>query len=228
MTTKSPRNTAYDVYKEPDDQLRHMSQRGLSFSNRVIPGSTAGGVVLGINPHDVKHMEVVIDPHMRGIDEKPQILNLGRVSKEEMDAARKIALQTVTGDDDIDLRRNQASSTLAMILKAQDMVQNNQAVAEPASSPTDRPTPAVEQVGVVFDIPGFGTIPVRYDSVAIDAGTMVVAVRESLAGSTFFPSPSLQSAISVVVGEKTYVAHTTPVKYNMQGLTCALLMLESE
>lgn len=68
----------------------------------IIPGSTPGGAVRGLNLHNVRSMEVTIDPHISG---QSSVVRLGDINPERMAAANMAVAQAMPLPDSIQTQR---------------------------------------------------------------------------------------------------------------------------
>lgn len=220
---------AYGKYKQAEGDQQRLRGGQWDYTNLVIPGRTAGGTVFGVDPHAAENMKIVIDPNLAGTDTENNQLDLCNFTKEEQQHARGLAATLVTGESDIELQRNIAAKSLELLSLAQAGLQKQakqNSSAATNSAATARPVSP--KTVVVYSVPLAGDIPASYDSVTLEDGTLVVGVNKEDASSTYFPSPAIKDLIKVRIGDIAYTAHTTPLKYTLNGLTCAVLLVDSQ
>ena len=218
-----PRSTAYEIYKEPDQQLKHVSN-ALKFSNRVVPGHTTGGVVAGFNPRDPRHMKIVINPHTDSVHE----LDLSSLSPEAIRLARTLSQQTEQGIDDIDLQRNIAAGTLDLLVEAQKIVEDTKTEKLASKTATSSPHTTSTKKLVEFVLPVVGKLAVYYDVAEVSSGKLILGVAEADKETTFLPPDSITSPIPIKLGDKTYVGYTTAIQYTAADVSYVVLMVEEQ
>lgn len=78
----------------------------------IVGPSTKGGVPINYNPHDISNMSVTIDPDGDG----KTVLNIGRCSSEEIEAANETAHKKFPGQD-IESQRERALYAFQLLAK---------------------------------------------------------------------------------------------------------------
>lgn len=111
-----------------------MPRRGRGMPGVIVSPATKGGVPINYNPHDITNMSVTIEPDGPG----KTVLNIGRCTKEEIQAANAKAAQKYPGQD-IESQRERALYALQLLATPEP------APVKRAAATTPLP-PAVEEL----------------------------------------------------------------------------------